>query len=139
MMFRQDVSIVPIQEHVYVKTFFKNLPNGKGFSFSLYIHNMECIKYDCQGINGHFHIYHTSNQKQETKIHFPRHTTYWGKNNQIDFAMTDFENHVHLYLTQSLVPVIQTFPFSFLSPICSPNLLIFVIYYGLYNINIKPY
>lgn len=108
-MIRQDTTVIPLQQDAHILVFFKDLSTGRGVSFSLYVHDIECVKYDCQGPNGHFHIYHTANQSYETKRMFPSHTGYWGQDNQIDYALSDFEHNIDTYLQQSLVPEIQTF------------------------------
>jgi hypothetical protein len=50
--------IAQIQPHAYLVAFWKNLDNGTGPGFSLYVHDQEVLRYDCLGgkDDGHHHV-----------------------------------------------------------------------------------
>ena len=104
-MIRIDPFRVHVEPHFYFLIFYKNLPSGRGVTISVYIHDIEYLKYDCQGENdGHYHIY---NQNGETKIFFDETT----RESQIEKSIQDISQNLGDYLKRSDYPVLQEFEF----------------------------
>ena len=64
MSLRKDVYKLNIQKNAHLLIYHKNLEIGFGPAVSLYIHNIEFLKFDCFGDKlGHYHIYNNSNNE----------------------------------------------------------------------------
>ena len=92
MSVRKDSYKIYVQENVYLLIFHKNVDIlGKGVAVSLYIHNIEFLKFDCLGNKeGHYHIYNNNN-----RIFFSENTV----EDQINKTVYELSNNIHVYLS----------------------------------------
>lgn len=87
----------PLQENVYFLVYFKRLVTGTGVSLSFYVHEREWVKYDCQGPNGHFHIYLDKDQSIDIRRPFLEKDY----RSQVDSSIRHFRQNVEFFLQGS--------------------------------------
>jgi hypothetical protein len=92
MSIRKDVYKITIQKNAYLSIFHKNLDIGCGPAVSLYIHNIEFLKFDCFGHKaGHYHIFNNSNET----IYF-NETTVEDQINRVALELNDISKYLLL-------------------------------------------
>ena len=93
MSLRKDIYKLNIQKNAYLSIFHKNLENGFGPAVSLYIYDIEVLKFDCFGDKlGHYHIFNDSNQT----IYFDE-TTVEDQINRIKIELNDISKYLILF------------------------------------------
>lgn len=92
MSLRKDQYTINIQPNLHVLVFHKDLPIGYGSAVSLYVNNIEFLKFDCFGKSGHYHI---MNGKNKNRIWFSQKDVEW----QILKTHDEMLNNITLYLS----------------------------------------
>jgi len=95
MQVRKDEYKIKIDKNIYFNVFHKKLDIGFGPAVSLYIHNIEFLKFDCFGKNlGHYHIFNGINNE---RIYFSEITV----EEQINKILFELTNNINTFLLSS--------------------------------------
>jgi len=107
---RKYLHIICLDKDAFFLVYHKDLSTGSDVSCSLYIHDVECLKYDCQGLRGHFHIYLDSTPSHHIKISFPRSMlSETLRKEQIDYVVSHIPLHLKTYLSRSSHHLVRRF------------------------------
>ena len=97
----EDFEIITIERNAYLVAFWKDLDNGRGPGFSLYVHDYEVLRYDCLGgDDGHYHFYGVSDNSHRMPL---GNTT---RRQQVE-ASFNFLETVCLNLPEHNVPLVR--------------------------------
>jgi hypothetical protein len=100
----EDFMIARIQPHAYLVAFWKNLDNGIGPGFSLYVYDQEVLRYDCFGGEaGHYHVMGLSGGA----IVAPLENI--SRKRQVEQSIADLPSASLKYLSAHCVPRIRAF------------------------------
>ena len=100
---RKNTYKIDITDNFYLLVFHKRLTIGSGVALSVYINNIEYLKYDCFGKGGHHHIYDII----EKTIYFKD----LERINQINKSIDDIITNINNYIVSSKNQKIKNFQF----------------------------
>jgi len=100
----EDFEIITIERNAYLVAFWKDLDNGRGPGFSLYVHNYEILRYDCLGEDeGHYHFYGVSDNSHAMPL---GNAT---RKQQVEGSFNVLLTVCLKYLPEHTVPIVRTF------------------------------
>ena len=90
-MIRKDLQKIIVDDKIHFLVYHKIIKGHSGTAFILCINNIEYVKYDCLGKNGHYHIYDDKNYRE---IYFDNDDPHV----QIDYSIENLRNNLDTYI-----------------------------------------
>ena len=100
----EDFETITIEPNAYLVAFWKDLPNGRGPGFSLYVYEHEIPRYDCLGGEaGHRHVLGVSDDSPAMPF---GNTT---RKQQVEASFNELPTACLKYLPQHTVQMVRAF------------------------------